>query len=126
MDDQSKQVLARSVVRPLQHNHRVKWDPAFDSASIKTTAQNGGGDLMPSKSLRDELLDSVMDKYDHFEPDPIENPVTSLPTKNKNAKKSFLKPTYENDGLDTTQMFVPKELPISSKNSKLILENQPI
>src|SRR5687768_2491422 len=85
LDDQSKQVLARSVVRPLQHNHRVKWNPAFDSASIKTTAQNGG-DLMPSKSLRDELLDSVMDKYDHFEPDPIENPVISLPTRTKIIK----------------------------------------
>ena len=32
---------------------------------------------MPSKALRDELLDSVMDKYDHFEPDPIENSVTN-------------------------------------------------
>ena len=43
LDDQSKQVYARSVIRPLQHNIRVKWDPAFSSASTKTTAQNGGG-----------------------------------------------------------------------------------
>src|SRR5687768_6644614 len=88
LDDQSKQVLARSVIRPLQFNHRVKWDPAFDSASIKTTAQDGEGDLMSSNTLRKELLDSAMSKYDHFEPDPIENLVTSLPTKAKNTKKS--------------------------------------
>src|SRR6476620_3839407 len=47
LDDQSKQVLARSVIRPLKYNNRVKWDPAFSSTSTKTTAQNGG-DLMPS------------------------------------------------------------------------------
>jgi hypothetical protein len=30
VDDQSKQLLARSVVRPYYGNRRVKWDPQFD------------------------------------------------------------------------------------------------
>ena len=107
----------------------MKWDPAFESVSIKTTAQNGG-DMMPSKSLRDELLDSVMDKYDHFEPDPIKNPdtnpVTNRSPMTQNAKKSSLKSSYESQGLDTTQLYVPKEQPRPSEKSKLVLENQPI
>ena len=92
----------------------------------------GGGDLMPSKSLRQELLDSVMDKYDHFEPDPVENPVTSQSPVTKRSpktqltRKSSLKPTYINPGLDTDAMFVPKEPPKSNGNSKLVLDNQPI
>ena len=131
LDDQSKQVYARSVIKPLHHNIRVKWDPAFSSASTKTTAQNGG-DLMPSKSLRQELLDSVMDKYDHFEPDPVENPATSQsPVTNKSpktrmTKKSSSKPTYINPGLDITEAYVPLEPPKSSENSKLVLGSQPL
>ena len=66
---------------------------------------------MPSKSLREELLDSVMDEYDHFEPEPVKNPVVKSPIKTQNSKKSSLKPSYENQGLDTTQLFVPKEKP---------------
>jgi hypothetical protein len=42
MDDQSKQVLARSVVRPFKDNVRVKWDPDFLTSPIRHTAQNGG------------------------------------------------------------------------------------
>jgi hypothetical protein len=41
-DDQSKQVLARSVVRPCNKNKRVKWDPVFASHKIQQTAQHGG------------------------------------------------------------------------------------
>ena len=41
-DDQSKQVLARRVVQPLNHNKRVRWDPVFDSPTVRQTAQHGG------------------------------------------------------------------------------------
>src|SRR6476620_9411764 len=87
---------------------------------------------MPSKSLRQELLDSVMDKYDHFEPNPVENPVTSQSPitkrspKTQMTKKSSLKPTYINPVLDTTEAYVPLEPPKSSENSKLVLGSQPL
>ena len=45
LDDQSKQVLAQSVIRPLKYNDRVKWDPAFETVSSRSTAQNGEGTL---------------------------------------------------------------------------------
>ena len=41
-DDQSKQVLARSVVHPYNNNKRVKWDPKFRYQSDQGTAQHGG------------------------------------------------------------------------------------
>ena len=41
LDEQSKQLLARSVVRPLHSNRCVKFDPALDQRP-KRTASNGG------------------------------------------------------------------------------------
>ena len=41
-DDQSWQVLARSVVRPYNNNEWVKWDPKFRYQSDQGTAQHGG------------------------------------------------------------------------------------
>ena len=44
-DDQTKQVLARSVVRPFNRNKRVKWDPNFSKHfrfGIRHTAHIGG------------------------------------------------------------------------------------
>ena len=67
----------------------MKWDPAFETVSSRSTAQNGGGDLMPSKSLRKELLDSSMDDYDLLEPDPVGHPVTSDSLKTQNPKNFF-------------------------------------
>ena len=81
---------------------------------------------MPSKSLREELLDSSMDEYDLLEPDPIGHPVTSDSPKTQSTRKSSLKPTYENPGLDTTQMYVPVVPPKHEGNLKLVLENEPI
>ena len=42
IDDQSKQLIARSVVRPFSNNQRVKWDPKLDTTSKRHTAHNGG------------------------------------------------------------------------------------
>ena len=123
MDDQSKQVFARSVVRPLQGNLRVKWDPTFASVPIKHTAQNGG-DQMPSKSLREDLLASAMDKYDHMEPDPVATQVLPSSTKTPIPQKSSLKPSYINKGLDTTQLLVP--ITQLEHSSKLVLDNDSV
>ena len=42
LDDQSKQILARSVVRPYTYNFRVKWDPSLSPYPSKRTACHGG------------------------------------------------------------------------------------
>ena len=102
----------------------MKWDPAFASSPIKHTAQNGGGDQMPSKTLREDLLASSFDKYDEQEPDPVANH-TNTPFKTSSlSKKSSLKPSYENKGLDTSQLYVLKEQ--LESNNKLILDNEPV
>ena len=71
-----------------------------------------------------------MDKYDHFEPDPVVNPVTSSvtsqPPKTQNTRKSSMKPVYVNEGLDTTQLYVPMDKTRSTGQMKLVLDNQPI
>ena len=73
LDDQSKQILARSVVRPYTYNFRVKWDPSLSPYPSKRTACHGG-DIMPSPEQR-RL--PTMDTYDHKEPDPSPNINTS-------------------------------------------------
>ena len=49
LDSQSKQVLARSVVRPYCKNKHVKWDPAFAPKKTRATAQHGGMSALPLK-----------------------------------------------------------------------------
>ena len=62
LDDQSKQLLARSVVRPFNQNLRVKWDPSLVHDQEKDTATHGG-EIMPEKPLEDwELVDMDMSK----------------------------------------------------------------
>ena len=124
LDDQSKQVFAQSVVRPLNHNLRVKWDPALAPNPSKHTAQNGG-DQMPSKSLKEKLLASAMDQYDQLEPEPVENPKAKV-IKNSNMAKSSLKNTYVNPGMDTSKLFVPKDQQKLLNSTKLILDNDPV
>ena len=70
LDDQTKRVLARSVIRPFSGNRRVKWDP-FLAPSNKHTAQS---EPIPSAQLREEKLKSSMDKYDEQEslPEPVQ------------------------------------------------------
>jgi Reverse transcriptase (RNA-dependent DNA polymerase) len=68
-DDQSKQVLARSVVRPYNKNKRVKWDPILASHKIQQTAQHGG-DIKPHKDIIQQNLSNLMDDYDEEEHDP--------------------------------------------------------
>ena len=108
-DDQSRRVLARSVVRPFNRNRRVKWDPLFARQPIRETAQIGG-DKKYSKEEIEAALNDVSDIYDEAEPDPkprtfdrMNDPVNVT---NPVIKGSVMKdPTY----LDTSQTpFVPK------------------
>jgi hypothetical protein len=69
LDDQSKQLLARSVVRPNNNNLRVKWDPSLAQQPGRETAQHGG-DIMPPAEERKEKLSNLEDKYDKQEPEP--------------------------------------------------------
>ena len=57
LDDQSKQVLARSVVQSFHQNLRVKWDPELVDTQGKSTAVHGG-DIMPTEAKKDiDILD---------------------------------------------------------------------
>ena len=62
-DAQSKQVVARSVVRPFHRNRRVKWDPPFARTQVRTTAQHGG-DVKPKGEKISKMLSNSEDKYD--------------------------------------------------------------
>ena len=75
LDDQTKRVLARSVIRPFSHNRRVKWDPLL-APTDKYTAQS---ESIPSAELRQSKLDSSMDKYDELECLPAPQPGSSHP-----------------------------------------------
>ena len=60
LDSQTKQVLARSVIRPFNQNARVKWDPALKRSKHLETAQHGG-DIKPSKAFIDKKLGNLKD-----------------------------------------------------------------
>ncbi len=68
-DDQTKHVLARSVIRPLHvhANQRVNWDPVFASHKSKRSAQHGG-DIKPPSTVIQDMLDHSQDFYDHLKP----------------------------------------------------------
>jgi Reverse transcriptase (RNA-dependent DNA polymerase) len=119
-DDQSKQVLARSVVRPYNKNKRVKWDPVFASHKIQQTAQHGG-DIKPHKDIILKKLSNIMDDYDNEEPDPEphyfdakSSPTVKVPLADKGSATqpvSIMNP-YKCNGpyLDTSlSPFVPVE-----------------
>ena len=75
VDDQSKQLLARSVVRPNQHNHRVKWDPQFASKADGKTARHGGGDVVTKDMFQFDLESSDLeDDFDRDETLPEPRP----------------------------------------------------
>jgi len=112
LDDQSKQILARSVVRPFTKNLRVKWDPSFDDSSPKTTANNGG-DIMPDNYIQEPF--EVMD-------DAVDNTILK-PMINSNVP--IIKPICTNLGLDTTNVFMPRTLgPTTRSKGKLKLDNE--
>ena len=115
LDDQSKYILARSVVRPFNQNLRVKWDPALASDEEKITATHGG-DTMPEKPSVDPDIENDDDDL----PDLLPRPKSMA-----RRDQSVLKPTYENPGIDNSCLTFPKEI-ITRSKGKLKLDNVPI
>ena len=77
VDDQSKQLLARSVGCPIKGglNYQPQWDPDFAQAPFKGTAQHGG-DIKPEGTNLSTMLDSeIMDRYDLMEENPKPHPL---------------------------------------------------
>jgi hypothetical protein len=69
LDDQTKQLLARSVVRPNNRNKRVKWDPVIASKPVRETAHHGG-DTKPTAGEIREKMSNLEDDFDKQEPEP--------------------------------------------------------
>ena len=115
-DDQTKKLVARSVVRPFNKNKRVRWDPVFATTPLRETAQNGG-DILPSKAKREKLLSNSMDKYDQDEPDPEEHFFDSqqeILEEDHPLVKHVLKDTYVDPGIDPSK---PPTVPIKEQDS---------
>ena len=131
LDDQSKRILPRSVVRPFHSNRRAKWDPAFATTPDKHTAQHGG-DVMPAKQLRDSLLDSAMDPFDKLEPEPSPHPicVTDWPTNSGKTQPASIhqdQPVMDDPGVDYSKLLVPLKDPDPySGKSLLKFSNKPM
>ena len=73
IDDQTKRLVHRSVVRPFGRNRRVKWDPDLDMTN-RNTAQHGG-EVMPPAEVRESLLSQACDFFDNAEQDPEAHPI---------------------------------------------------
>ena len=112
LDDQSKHILARSVVRPYAQNLRVKWDPTLVEPPTPPTA-NHAGDIMPNDYNKDQI-EVIEDEVLHNDPPKIPHD-PNLP---------ILKLDYTNEGLDTTSLVLPKSTgPTTRSKGKLKLDN---
>ena len=89
LDDQSNQILARSVVRPFSQNLRVKWDPALVDNSDKNTATHSG-DINSNSNVID-ISEGPVDLS--LEPVLVD-----------------IDPDYVNPGLNSSTLAVPKKL----------------
>ena len=91
LDEQSKRLLARSVVRPADKNKKVKWDPMLDIKQVAYGTAHHGGDIYPS-NIDDSRLS---DEFDDAEPSPKPHPpcvTSSVSTPSPNlALKSIIK-----------------------------------
>ena len=108
LEDQSKHILAQSVIRPFNQNMRVKWDPALDD-NPKFTAQHGE-DIMP-EGYTQENIESAQDNDPHYSP---------------HSDDATMKPDFVNQVLDTTILGVPASGPTTRSKGKLNLANDPI
>ncbi|MEM7375623.1 MAG: reverse transcriptase domain-containing protein, partial [Bacteroidota bacterium] len=73
LDDQTKRVYARSVVRPASINKRVQWDPHLSNHKDRHTAVS---EPHPGSSAVTNGLQNIMDIYDDQEPSPAPHPVS--------------------------------------------------
>ena len=68
LDDQTKKIICRSVVRPFNRNKRVQWDPFFAPREFRYTASHGG-EKYPPRAERARMMEELMDQYDAAEPE---------------------------------------------------------
>ena len=106
LDDQAKQILARSVVRPDRHNLRVKWDPDLGDNSKVTATSAGEGNIGLIAVDKDNEGNEVI----VIEEDP------SSPSADDNV----------NPGMDTSKLQVPTTGVITRSKGKLKLDNCPV
>src|SRR5688572_22243515 len=86
LDDQSKQLLARSVARPFSQNHRIKWDPSLVDDQEGSTATHGG-DIIPKEPPENMDIHEIEDDL----PEPELSPLPYVPS----FSQSGLKSSYE-------------------------------
>ena len=118
--DQTKQLLARSIVRILYQNNGVKWDSSLINWDKKPTAQHAG-DIKPKEATQldsGEILESESEDDKTPGPKPPE-------TKTKDGL-TILKPTYTNPGMDTKSLVVPRTPMTTRSKGKLMLGNNAI
>ena len=111
LDDQSKHLLARSVVRPFKDNMRVKWDPDLIGGD-RNTAKIADDKMPINYEKIDTLNEAVLE--DHKVQD---KPIGI-------REESILKPEMENPGLNTATFVVPYNGPTTRSKGKLKLDNQ--
>ena len=110
-DEQSKQVLSRSVVRPFYNNLHVKWDPRLSvHPDNQRKTASIAGEVMPDPKLRKKKLDEAMDEYDELEEEPL--PHNTMPIKQE-ITHSILKKDDEAPEM-SEKLLVPTEI---KKNS---------
>ena len=105
LDDQSKYILARSVIRPFNQNLRVKWDPSLVESN-KHSAKHGE-DIMP----KDYQVEPTNDQ--------LTRDTQYIPL----MDNGIVRPEYINQGLDTSTIAVPATGPTTRSKGKLSLSN---
>ena len=68
-DEQSKCILAHSIVQPYRDNARVNFDSRALEHGSSFTAHSGG-DNRPSNDVIQDYLNQSMDRYDEQEEEP--------------------------------------------------------
>jgi hypothetical protein len=107
-DDQAKQILARSVVRPFHQSQRVKWDPALDVKQDKVTA----------KSTEEAIPGTLVAVSDDSGEDVI--------VVEEHPRSPEEDSSYENQGLDTKTLSFPASGVTTRSKGKLMLDNTPL
>ena len=120
VDEQSKQILHRSVVRPFYNNLQVKWDARLAVNPEERKTARHGGDIMPSKEERESKLADIMDEYDEQVPDLIARDIDQPQSV---IKKSILKMDRDIPTL-SEQLIVPAL--IQNKDDKLVFGSNPM
>lgn len=112
-DDQTIQLLARSVVRPFSQNHQVKWDSSLINWGKHTATH--ARDVKPEKSIQSNP--GKVKTEDNTSPDP------KPPDPKPKEPLTVLKPTFINPSMDTKTLVIPRTSIVTRLKGKLLLDN---